>query len=383
MIHGPSISQPANLKWLLRNVAEDLDVPHELVRLATLKYQEVGAWLCAPDSKLLVYRPRIYPQGSFRLGTMIRPFTGEEEYDIDLVCLIHILKEATTQQGLKDMIGDRLKLNAEYNDMVVEGRRCWILDYPISFHMDVLPALPNLERKPDGILITDRELHRWQPSNPIGYANWFRERMIVQFNERRAILAKALSANIEDVPEWRVKTTLQRAIQLLKRHRDIRFVDDQENKPISIIITTLAAKAYDNTPDLYQALLTIIESLPKHIENRDGEYWVSNPVDEGENFADKWKEHPRRREQFYAWLDQVKEDLTIFAKADGIDQMAGSLTEKFGRDTVERATKRLEDDLSGKDKSNSPARFIASPLPLKPTAPKHDLPQGGRTSGGR
>ena len=163
----------------------------------------------------------------------------------------------------------------------------------------------------------------------------------------------------------------------------VRFVDDQENEPISIIITTLAAKAYDNTPDLYQALLTIIEGMPKHIENRDGEYWVSNPVDEGEKFADKWKEHSRRREQFYAWLDQVKEDLTIFAKADGIDQLAGSLTEKFGRDTVERATKRLEDDLSGKDKSNGPARFIAPPLPLKPTAPKHDLPQGGRTSGGR
>jgi hypothetical protein len=60
------------------------------------------------------------------------------------------------------------------------------------------------------------------------------------------VLAEALKANIEDVPEWRVKTPLQRAVQLLKRHRDVYFAGDYENRPISIIITTLAAHAYKN-----------------------------------------------------------------------------------------------------------------------------------------
>jgi hypothetical protein len=37
------------------------------------------------------------------------------------------------------------------------------------------------------------------------------------------------------------------------------------------------------------------------IENRHGTWWVSNPAQEEENFADKWNEHPERREAFLAW----------------------------------------------------------------------------------
>jgi hypothetical protein len=36
-----------------------------------------------------------------------------------------------------------------------------------------------------------------------------------------------------------VKTPLQQAVQILKRHRDMMFADDPEHKPISVIITTL------------------------------------------------------------------------------------------------------------------------------------------------
>jgi len=40
---------------------------------------------------------RIYPQGSFRLGTVVRPDTRTGEYDIDLVCWLLIAKETVTQ----------------------------------------------------------------------------------------------------------------------------------------------------------------------------------------------------------------------------------------------------------------------------------------------
>jgi hypothetical protein len=45
-------------------------------------------------------------------------------------------------------------------------RRCWTLAYPDrGFHLDVLPTIPELEHSPTGILLTDKQLYRWQHSN--------------------------------------------------------------------------------------------------------------------------------------------------------------------------------------------------------------------------
>ena len=84
----------------------------------------------------------------------------------------------------------------------------------------------------------------------------------------------------------------------------INFQGNDDDKPISIIITTLAARAYRNQPDIYQALTGIVRDIDMnwgkagYVENRNGTWWVPNPVDDGENFADKWNEYPERREAF-------------------------------------------------------------------------------------
>jgi hypothetical protein len=336
------VIQPAyDRGTLLFNIAVELDIPAELVDRAVVEYKAVGDWLGAPGSVLLPYEPRIYPQGSFRLGTSIKSSTGKEEYDIDLVCLLYMAKEQTSQEELKGRVGARLKLHPVYRRILSEGSRCWTLHPADAFHMDILPAIPNRDGLPESILITDKDLFRWQHSNPIGYADWFKIQMQERFNEQRQLIAKALNASVEDVPMWRVKTTLQRAVQLLKRHRDVYFQDDQDDKPISIIITTLAAKAYDNSPDLHEALSNIVVGMKQHIEFRDGVYWVPNPVNLAENFADKWERYPARGRKFFGWLERVERDLTIFAKAAGIDSVAESLASGFGAELVGRAVGRL------------------------------------------
>jgi hypothetical protein len=147
-----------------------------------------------------------------------------------------------------------------------EGRRCWTLSYTdgAQFHMDILPALPDAQRyqatlmekghralasdaglSGQAIAITDKTLPQygqvtedWPQSNPMGYATWFRNRMRVQLTERKKALAECerITAIVDYIPDYKVKTPLQRAIQLLKRHRDCMFADDSEHKPISIII---------------------------------------------------------------------------------------------------------------------------------------------------
>ena len=252
-----------------------------------------------------------------------------------------MIKEQTSQAGLKDRVGARLKLHPRYRRILDEGSRCWTLDPADAFHMDILPAIPDLNGLPESILITDKDLFYWQHSNPIGYADWFKLQMQERFNEQRRVIAKAINASVEDVPMWRVKTTLQRAIQLLKRHRDIYFQNDQDDKPISIIITTLAAKAYDNNPNLHEALFDMVVGMKDHIELRDSVYWVPNPVNPAENFADKWERYPARATKFFGWLARVESDLTVFAKAAGIDNVAESLAPSFGAKLVGQAVNRL------------------------------------------
>jgi len=212
--------------------------------------------------------------------------------------------------------------------------------------MDILPAIPNREHPPTGILLTDTELTRWQRSNPKAYADWFFTRMKTIFMETKAIVAKSLEANIEEVPEWRVKTPLQTAIQILKRHRDIYFQNDIESKPVSIIITTLASLVYNNQANIYDALTDIVRDIPSKIETKNGKWWVANPVDPDENFADKWNEYPQRREFFDRWLKIVQENFSIVIQQQTLYKAADLLESILGQKVINTAATELGLNLS-------------------------------------
>lgn len=322
--------QPFDLNQALRDTAASLDIPDSLYEEAILRYEDVSAWLSEDDSPLREYAPEIYAQGSFRLGTMVRPHFRGGEFDIDLVCRLIILKEQTTQADLKRRVGARLRDHREFAGILEEQRRCWTLNYAGEFHLDVLPAIPDAEGAPESILLTDRELTRWQHSNPIDYANWFFSRMGDVLEEEKQIIAKAAGVTVEEVPRWRVRTPLQRAVQLLKRHRDLRFDPCDEKRPVSIIITTLAARAYAGQRNVYEALLYVAENMGRHVECRNGRWWVENPANPQENFADKWNEKPERKDAFFAWLRVVQEDLGIARVAKSAGEADRVIAKSFG-----------------------------------------------------
>jgi len=339
-----SLPQKQQLGQLLDNAAVILDIPPDLYEKAVKKYEEVGGWLGDVDSALQPAQPVIYPQGSFRLGTIIRPLTDSDEYDVDLVCLLHLKKQSVSQEDLKSRIGRRLKQKGEYREVLTEGRRCWTLDYDGQFHMDILPAIPDEQGIDHSILITDKELVRWQHSDPKNYSAWFWDRMRTAVIREKRALAEELKAQVEDVPDWKVRTPLQRAVQLLKRHRDLYFQDDQDDKPASIILTTLAAKAYLGQDDVLETLSYLARMMPNFIEIREGVHWVENPVNRHENFADKWKDHPTRRDKFFTWLGQVEADLSETFEKRGLHQITESLGRSFGNTVMTKAAAALGRD---------------------------------------
>lgn len=96
------LNEREKLASVLKTSADVLDIPDHVYEDATLKYEDVGEHLAADDSDLRSHEPEIYVQGSFRLGTVIRPHGRDGEYDIDLVCLLKIKKESVTQADLRD-----------------------------------------------------------------------------------------------------------------------------------------------------------------------------------------------------------------------------------------------------------------------------------------
>ncbi len=386
--------QRKRLNQILRDLSDELDVSPSKYREAKAHYDAVGAWLGEEDSELALYAPTIYPQGSFALGTAVRPL-GNDEYDVDAVCLLELVPDQVTQPGLKAMVGDRLKHpRSRYKEMLEPpegGRRCWTIQYADAskFHLDVLPAVPDdyawlIELgvpkawAENAICLTDRKTWEtdpeWPRSNPKGYVAWFKDRMRTRFDEAKRTLAMEKQAEVEEIEDFDVRTPLQRLIQILKRHRDVRYNGD-DDKPISIIITTLAAHAYDDEADLADAILNAVPRMREGIEQRDGVWWVPNPVNPQENFADKWAERPRKAQIFFQWLTAVEQEYHHLLVDEGWATVGDYLRESFGnRDAGPVLAKQAARETPVQNAALAAPTVLAPRKSDQPTTPKIELP---------
>lgn len=356
----------------LTSFAEELDIPPGKYQQAVERYKAVGKWLEEGNYEDCKSELRIYPQGSFRLGTVTRPVVDgkEADYDIDLVCELPKQKKLIDPGKIKSIVGDRLNENSTYKRMLdKEGKRCWTLNYAeqdnIGFHIDVLPCIPeNRSQETDTpIALTHKNVndrYDWSSSDPIGYAAWFEDKnkaafLLVEKSQRTDIAQNysAIYASVDDVPPLLIKTPLQRVIQIMKRHRDIRFNghSSSDYRPISMIITTLAAILYENEGDVFSAVRNIVEKLHAHaslmksrvlldsrlasinlIQKReDGTWYIGNPVNKDENFADRWHEdnHARAR-AFFTWVEWLKSDLVDILSSTNSQNARKLLTEGMG-----------------------------------------------------
>ncbi len=334
---------------------------------AERSYTSVGEWLNRKDSSLARFDPQVYVQGSFRLGTAIKPLGEDDEYDVDAVCELKLLtKKHASQSKLKELLGAELQAYANARNMqkpVEERRCCWTLHYAdeAQFHLDVVPAVPNSEQQrrllesrnlpvqlaETAIAITNIEHPQylaisddWPRSNPKGYGVWFKSRMTVVFEKRRKAIALNERAEVEQIPENRVRTPLQSAVKFLKRHRDIMFAGDATDAPISIILTTLSAHAYQGEETTSSAIRRILTDMDKFVLVENGVSVIANPSDPLENFADKWNKHPERRAAFFEWLERARNDFSNAEKAYGRQAVSKSLSSSLGTSLTERALSR-------------------------------------------
>ena len=319
-----------------------IDLTDSQYETAKNRYEAVSAWLAEGKSPFLKVAS-IYAQGSIAVGTSNKPI-GRAEFDVDLVCHLPSVGATSNPAAVKALIGDRLKAHATYASMLKEKQRCWRLCYANEFHLDITPSIANPACGNGGELVPDRALSAWKPTNPKGYAARFEQYAAVRprlYLREAAVAAKR--ADVEDFPEQEMrKPALKRIVQLLKRHRDIWFATAKRNElaPISIILTTLAARSYAYCAarfaygDTYELILDVVRRMSDFIavDERNGRpfYYIENETTAGENFAEKWNLDQRLPQAFYGWHRDAIAMLEELVSIDGKDRISQALQKSFG-----------------------------------------------------
>jgi hypothetical protein len=284
---------------------------------------------------------------------------GVNEHDVDLVAHVPDLNVPISPAALKKSIGYCLRANGNYAPLLEEMPRCWRLSYANEFHMDITPSISNPNCRFGGELVPDKTLKECKASNPTGYKRLFEQRAklapVIRF--RKGITLDSARASIEPYPEaGGFKGILRRTLQIAKRHRDVMFVDDPESAPLSMVITTLAARSYewcvtnheyDNELGL---LFDVIRHMPDTIELRhvDGldQWFIWNETTAGENFAEKWNSQPERAEAFFTWHARFCSDLVQLEAIRGIDRLGDFLKVLFGSRPANAAIDSLTERVS-------------------------------------
>lgn len=346
---------------ILDKVAEDINITEAMFDSAESEYKNMGAWI---DKNTPQYNIDIYPQGSFALGTVVRPIDREDEYDIDLVCEFS-KNYGLDAQELKSKV-QSIITKYKHCESITEKRRCWQITYQDSlhFHMDIIPAV----FRGNYIDITDKKdsgNYEYMGSNPKGYSAWFKDKehavyLMIRESIMRSRQQTIYDSTIEPIKEYKIRTPLQKAVQLLKRHRDVMFKDDNNNcKPISIIITTMAAQLYKSETNVLDTLITIINASEDFYQSLkcSNEYYLSNPSYTGpdkENLANKWNEHPERAEAFHKWLQKLRTDFDLEKlQKMSLVELGHYIQVLFGQSTGNRVFNLIAEDIRSGIRDNT------------------------------
>ena len=201
-------------------------------------------------------------QGSYALGTLIKPVDDNDEYDAD----IQIVMNPNPQWKAKDYVlavNRTLAGNQTYADKLRLKTRCVTVDYAGDFHLDVVPRV-TINGKHYVCNRTDNTL---EETDGIGYRDWF--------NEKNRMTGG----------------NLKRVVRLLKHLRDHKNSFTAK----SILLTTLAGNTIKSSDEGTTAVSTVADTL-ETVLSRMNDYLqqhpnmpeIKNPVLPSEDFNRHW-----------------------------------------------------------------------------------------------
>lgn len=366
-------------------IIENLDISPTLYANAVEKYKNISKFL--QDKGLEV---DIYPQGSFALGTVVRPYSADNNaaYDLDFICHVsNTDRNNVTAKSLRELIKSTLEESELYCEKLEVYAECFTIKYAdingVSFSIDIVPAVdessqrksdlsknaifPDLIKTAIAIPKQHSSEYEWLTNNPKGYKEWFDSindmyNLANRINYRQHLFEKynGFYASIEEIPSDLERSAIQRVIQILKYHRNVfyaKYKDGNKHKPISAIINTVVAeiaKSANPAMSVYELLnyvtnelytyslqLTMHESVffekyrNKTVISKKKEKWViQNPANPEDNFADSWTDETAKI--FFKWTSTLKSDL-IDSLSEDDASFRICIENAFGKNTVKNS----------------------------------------------
>ena len=345
-------------------IVEGLDITTTMYNNAVEKYKSITKFL---EEKGVT--AHLYPQGSFAIGTVVKPLVRKRnsDYDLDVICEVDYNKNSITPAKLYAELKNTFESDGRYSTKLDYYDECITINYSdvngIGFSIDIVPSVHEDQETIDSmksrsllpelcdtsIAITTDKASDWGSSNPKGFQTWFEainKRFIdyrVHTNIERLLLEnKNVYTTSDEIPKPLIKTPLQRVIQLLKAHNNEFF-----NKPAikdykvkSVIIATAVATIAKTAPanyDTFELLDFVVKELfgynklkenyslfnttqpLKTLIQFDGKEWfILNPSNPNDNLANSWNEDAENVTYFFRWISAAFNDFKSVSDADNV-----------------------------------------------------------------
>ncbi len=246
-------------------------------------------------------------QGSYALGTLIKPVDDNDEYDAD----IQIVINPNPKWEAKDYvpaINKTLAGNKNYVDKLRLKTRCVTVDYARDFHLDVVPRVTINGKH----YVCNRTDNKFEETDGTGYREWF--------NEKNRITGG----------------NLKRVVRLLKHLRDHKNSFTAK----SILLTTLAGNAIKVSDEGTAAVSTVADTL-ETVLSRMNDYLqqhpnmpeIKNPVLPTENFNRHWdqRRYANFRDRIQSYAQTAKQAKAEPSAEKAIKLWQDLFGDKFGK----------------------------------------------------
>lgn len=312
-------------------------------------YEAIKNWIEDDEQFFKPYKYDVYPHGSVRILTTVKPI-GKDEFDLDIAIHLKAQWGNHTPERIYNELKRRLMEHEKYSKILEAKNRCVRINYHGDFHIDILPGIQEFEWDENRLKIPDRDLGRWVSSSPRGYANWFlgRNNMVVE-----SLLEKSLRAEKIPADNFKHKKPLQRGVQLIKRFRDIYFQKDDTYRTSSIILTTIAGQFYNGEDSIFDTIDNIIKRIKTQIVAQPQRLVILNPVNNQENFTDKWDEDPGYYKAFIAFCDYLDAAWQELKRSNGMLLESQILKGLAGDDILIKAQKSQSDIIGSYRQQNN------------------------------
>jgi hypothetical protein len=296
-------------------------------------YESVKDWIENDETFFSPYNYDVYPHGSVRILTTVKPFE-KAEFDLDIA--VHLKSDTPhTPQKVYNELKRCMDEYAKRRGLKIEAKnRCIRLNYAGDYHMDILPGIQEGIFNQNKLKVPDRKLGNWVSSNPRGYADWFMDRVNLV---KESLLEKSIRAEKLPVDNFKKKKPLQRAVQLIKRYRDIYFQKDDTYKTSSIILTTIAGQFYQGEDSIFNTVDNIVATIHDEVRKPVSRLKILNPVNYEEDFTDKWDSEPEYYEAFKKFAHHLYSEWQKLKVQHGVLNEGTILKGLFGDDIFAKA----------------------------------------------